>query len=84
VIVYPEAESIVCFEKISLQDRIFVVFNFSKDMESLPNPLGASIRKIFESSSKDWGGAGSVGSDEIAINDSISLAPESVQIFEIA
>lgn len=82
--VYPETKSIVCFEKISTQDRILVVFNFSKDLESLTNPLDVSIRKIFESSSEDWGGPGSVGSDEIGSSDSISLAQESVQIFEIA
>lgn len=82
--VYPETESVVCFEKFSSQDRILIVLNFGKEPQKFANPLDFSIKKIFDSSSRSWLGSSDFTNEIVEPSAPISLQSESVQIFEKA
>jgi maltooligosyltrehalose trehalohydrolase len=84
VTVYPETETVVCFEKFSSQDRILIVLNFGKDTQQYINPLELSIKKIFDSSSRSWLGTSDFTNELVEPSTPILLQSESVQIFEKA
>jgi maltooligosyltrehalose trehalohydrolase len=82
--VYPETESVVCFEKFSPQDKILVVLNFAKNPQEFTNPIESSIKKIFDSSARSWLGNSDFTNEIVAATSKIFLQSESAQIFEMA
>jgi maltooligosyltrehalose trehalohydrolase len=83
LIVLPSPQPrIICFEKRYGQDHLLVALNFNKQTITLTNPLGHSLRRIFDSSSAQWQGPAQINEGLIAPDQTFTLNAVSAVIFE--
>ncbi|MBT1701782.1 malto-oligosyltrehalose trehalohydrolase [Chryseosolibacter indicus] len=76
-----DATKVIALQRQSDNERMLLAFNFNKAQQTFNNSEKFKLKKLFDSSSKEWLGPGEItSSDESA---SIKLNPESVLIFEI-
>lgn len=73
---------IVCFERRNNNDRLLFILNFNRDVSSFTLPVNHNLKKIFDSTSQQWGGKGAAHEEVVKSNQTIELNPHSVLIFE--
>lgn len=82
LIVHPAQNKMLALERMNEGDQILVLFNYSKEKDSIKNPSSSPFKKIFDSSSKEWKGDGETAPDQISKNDVIAMNASSVVIYE--
>lgn len=80
--VIPSPDRIIAFERNFKDDYLLVVLNFNKQAVSFPLSEKKKLKKIFDSSSMEWSGPGEITASEINMNETITVNPESILIFE--
>jgi maltooligosyltrehalose trehalohydrolase len=81
--VLDSANRILCFERKFKSDHLLIILNFNKEGISYTPPVREKkLKKIFDSGSAQWGGAGSAGLTAPGVDEPIALNPESASIFE--
>jgi len=79
----PGDDNVVSFIRSYGPDRVLVVLNFNKQQALYTPPLFPVMRKVFDSSSQEWQGAGSVTPDVPTPSEPFYINPESVVLFEL-
>jgi maltooligosyltrehalose trehalohydrolase len=83
LIVLPSPDKLLSFERIFGQDQLLIILNFNKGQSMWKQPLPNTIRKIFDSSSKQWNGPGEVCPESLHAGESFSVNALSAMIFEV-
>jgi maltooligosyltrehalose trehalohydrolase len=75
-------ENIILFQRHHNGSHVVVALNFSKDSSRFLQPFAFPIKKVFDSSSKEWGGP--IGFNPCSIDGSepVQMSPQSAQLFE--
>lgn len=73
---------VVCFERKHNNDRLLFMLNFNKTTVSVSPPIQHSLKKIFDSSSQQWGGEGLPDGEPLKPGTPVKLNAQSVLIFE--
>lgn len=81
--VLSSSNRIISFERKFENDYLMIILNFNKKPISYILPLQQKVNKIFDSSALQWNGPGEVTPVQMEINQTITLNPESVTIFEL-
>lgn len=74
--------NIILFQRYHDGKEIVVALNFSKDASRFLQPFPFAIKKIFDSSSKQWGGPLDFKPHTIDGDEPVSMNPQSAQLFE--
>lgn len=82
MIVHPAQNKMLALERMNEDDHILIVFNYSKEKDSIKNPSTSSFKKIFDLSTKEWNGNGETAANEIEKDDAIEMNASSAVIYE--
>lgn len=76
-------DRVVAFERKDHGHRVVILLNFNQKQMSVTLPFENSLKRIFDSSSREWGGPGVVCGEVINRNEPILMNRESALVFEI-
>lgn len=83
MIVYPaNGEKILTIERKNGTEKLLIVFNFNKENSSYTLPEHIAVERVFDSSSKEWEGAGSITPHFLHASEEFELNPSCVVIFK--
>lgn len=74
--------NIICFRRTWAGDSVTIVLNFGKEQTSFTLPADHKQKKIFDSASSEWGGPSAPIHSVVKPDQSLSLYPHAVLIFE--
>jgi maltooligosyltrehalose trehalohydrolase len=76
------AGNVISFERTFQDDYLLIILNFNKMPASFRATQNGQVTKIFDSASSEWNGPGETLPADVGSNQTITLNPESVLIFE--
>ena len=76
------AENVISFERTFQNDYLLIILNFNKKPASFRATQKGQVTRILDSSSSEWNGPGQTLTAQLGYDQTITLNPESVLIFE--